>query len=282
MRKLYALIGCPVQHSLSPLMHNDAFHQLGIEAYYHAFHVEREQLEEAVKGIKALGISGINVTIPHKTAVIPFLDEVDETARRIGAVNTIVNENGRLIGYNTDGPGFVRALQEEVKVEVAGKRILLIGAGGAARGIYFTLVHCGAERIDICNRTVSKAQELIAESDVAIASAAYSLQEAEERLGDYDILINTTSVGLYPHVDEMPISLANMKEGTVVSDIIYNPLETKWLQEARTRKAIVQNGVGMFVYQGALAFEKWTGIFPNVQRMKQIVIQHLEGNNVNR
>jgi shikimate dehydrogenase len=277
MKKLYALIGCPVHHSLSPLMHNDAFQQLGIEAYYHAFHVESEHLEEAITGLKALGISGANVTIPHKTAVIPLLDEIDETAQRIGAVNTIVNENGRLIGYNTDGLGFVRALCEEVKTEITGKRILLIGAGGAARGIYFTLANGNAERIDICNRTKTKAEQLIEEYDFSLASTAYSLQEAEERLADYDMIINTTSVGLYPDVEAIPLSLANMKEGTIVSDIIYNPLETKWLQEARKRNAIVQNGVGMFVYQGALAFEKWTGIFPNVERMKQIVIQQLGG-----
>jgi shikimate dehydrogenase len=277
MKKLYALIGCPVHHSLSPLMHNDAFQQLEMEAYYHAFHVESEHLEEAIKGLKALGISGANVTIPHKTAVIPLLDEIDETAQRIGAVNTIVNENGRLIGYNTDGLGFVRALCEEVKTEIAGKRILLIGAGGAARGIYFTLAHSGALCIDICNRTITKAEQLIAEYDFPLASAAYSLQEAQERLTEYDVIINTTSVGLYPHIEAMPISLENLKEGTIVSDIIYNPLETKWLQEARKRNAIVQNGIGMFVYQGALAFEKWTGMFPDIERMKKIVIQHLGG-----
>jgi shikimate dehydrogenase len=275
MEKLYALFGCPVHHSLSPLMHNDAFQNMNIAAHYHAFHVEPEHLKDAIIGVRALGISGLNVTIPHKTAVMPLLDDVDPTARRIGAVNTIVNENGRLIGYNTDGPGYVRALEEETNVDIKEKRILLIGAGGAARGIYFSLADRGAKQIDICNRTVSKAKQLIDECDVAVSSTAYSLNEAEERLGEYDILINTTSVGMYPNVEEMPLSLANMKEGTVVSDIIYNPLETKWLKEARKRNAIIQNGVGMFVYQGALAFEKWTGIFPDVQRMKKIVIEQL-------
>jgi shikimate dehydrogenase len=275
MEKLYALFGCPVHHSLSPLMHNDAFQNMSIAARYHAFHVEPKHLKDAISGVKALGISGLNVTIPHKTAVIPLLDDVDTAARRIGAVNTIVNENGRLIGYNTDGPGYVRALEEEVNIDIKEKRILMIGAGGAARGIYFSLVDRGVKQIDICNRTVSKAKQLIDECDAAVSSTAYSLNEAEERLGDYDILINTTSVGMYPHMEEMPISLANMKEGTVVSDIIYNPLETKWLKEARKRNAIVQNGVGMFVYQGALAFEKWTGVFPDVERMKKIVIEQL-------
>ncbi|MCZ0756616.1 shikimate dehydrogenase [Anoxybacillus sp. J5B_2022] len=277
MKQLYGVIGCPIHHSLSPLMHNDAFQQLGIDAHYHAFHVEKEKLPAAIQGIKALGIAGVNVTIPHKTAVIPFLDEIDEMARRIGAVNTIVNENGRLIGYNTDGPGFVRALVEETKTDIQGKRILLIGAGGAARGIYFALANAEAEQIDICNRTKSNAEQLIEASDVSVASHAYSLEEAEARLSQYEIIINTTSVGLYPDVEAMPLSLMNMNENTVVSDIIYNPLETKWLKEARQKGAMVQNGVGMFVYQGALAFEKWTGIFPDVERMKQVVIQQLGG-----
>jgi shikimate dehydrogenase len=275
MEKLYALFGCPVHHSLSPLMHNDAFQRMNIAAHYHAFHVEPEHLQDAVAGVRALGIAGLNVTIPHKTAIMALLDDIDAEARRIGAVNTIVNENGRLIGYNTDGLGYVRALEEETSVDIQEKRILLIGAGGAARGIYFSLIDRGAKRIDICNRTVSKAKQLIEEGDAAVSSAAFSLSEAEQRLGEYDIVINTTSVGMYPNVEQMPLSLANLKEGTIVSDIIYNPLETKWLKEARERNAIVQNGVGMFIYQGALAFEKWTGVFPDVERMKKIVMEQL-------
>jgi shikimate dehydrogenase len=275
MEKLYALFGCPVHHSLSPLMHNDAFQRMNIAAHYHAFHVEPEHLQDAVAGVRALGIAGLNVTIPHKTAIMALLDDIDAEARRIGAVNTIVNENGRLIGYNTDGLGYVRALEEETNVDIQEKRILLIGAGGAARGIYFSLIDRGAKRIDICNRTVSKAKQLIEEGDAAVSPAAFSLSEAEQRLGEYDIVINTTSVGMYPNVEQMPLSLANLKEGTIVSDIIYNPLETKWLKEARERNAIVQNGVGMFIYQGALAFEKWTGVFPDVERMKKIVMEQL-------
>ncbi|ANB60831.1 shikimate dehydrogenase [Anoxybacteroides amylolyticum] len=277
MKQLYGVIGCPIHHSLSPLMHNDAFQTLGIDAHYHAFYVEKEALPAAIEGIKALGIAGINVTIPHKTAVIALLDSVDETAKRIGAVNTIVRENDRLIGYNTDGPGFVRALIEETNTMIQGKRILLIGAGGAARGIYFSLATAQAEQIDICNRTKEKAEQLIEESDILVSGRAYSLIEAEERLSQYDIIINTTSVGLSPNVDAMPLSLDHLNERTIVSDIIYNPLETKWLKEARKKGAIVQNGVGMFVYQGALAFEKWTGVFPDVERMKQVVIQQLGG-----
>ncbi|ABO67805.1 MULTISPECIES: shikimate dehydrogenase [Geobacillus] len=274
MENVYGLLGFPVEHSLSPLMHNDAFAYFGISARYHLFSVNPEQVGEAIAGVRALGIAGVNVTIPHKMAVIPFLDEVDEHARRIGAVNTIVNDSGRLIGYNTDGPGYVKALEEEMDIHLDGKRILLIGAGGGARGIYFSLLSTAAERIDIANRTAEKAARLIGEGDER-RSTFFPLAEAERRLAEYDIIINTTSVGMHPHVDEQPLSLQQMRPGTVVSDIIYNPLETKWLKEAKARGARVQNGVGMLVYQGALAFEKWTGQWPDVNRMKQLVINQL-------
>lgn len=271
--KLFGLIGCPVHHSLSPLMHNDAFQTLHIDAHYHAFHVEPHMLKEAVQGLKALQCAGFNVTIPHKTAVMEYMDELDETAKQMGAVNTVVNERGKWVGHNTDGEGFVRALCEQMNVQLCGARILLVGAGGAARGIYFALLQHHVSAIDVCNRTAGKAEAFIKKEK----SDVYSLEEGEERLAEYDIVINTTSVGMYPHVEAMPISLRNLKKDTIVSDIIYNPLMTKWLQEAKEKGARVQNGVGMFVYQGALAFEKWTGIFPNTKRMEQLVIQKLGG-----
>ncbi|MGG3841877.1 shikimate dehydrogenase [Anoxybacillus kestanbolensis] len=271
--KLFGLIGCPVHHSLSPLMHNDAFQTLHIDAHYHAFHVEPHMLKEAVQGLKALQCAGFNVTIPHKTAVMEYMDELDETAKQMGAVNTVVNERGKWVGYNTDGEGFVRALCEQMNVQLCGARILLVGAGGAARGIYFALLQHHVSAVDVCNRTTGKAEAFIKKEK----SDVYSLEEGEERLAEYDIVINTTSVGMYPHVEAMPISLRNLKKDTIVSDIIYNPLMTKWLQEAKEKGARVQNGVGMFVYQGALAFEKWTGIFPNTKRMEQLVIQKLGG-----
>ncbi|QNU25697.1 shikimate dehydrogenase [Geobacillus zalihae] len=274
MEKVYGLIGFPVEHSLSPLMHNDAFARLGIPARYHLFSVEPGQVGAAIAGVRALGIAGVNVTIPHKLAVIPFLDEVDEQARRIGAVNTIVNDNGRLVGYNTDGLGYVQALEEEMNITLDGKRILVIGAGGGARGIYFSLLSTAAERIDMANRTVEKAERLVREGGDG-RSAYFSLAEAETRLDEYDIIINTTSVGMHPRVEVQPLSLERLQPGTIVSDIIYNPLETKWLKEAKARGARVQNGVGMLVYQGALAFEKWTGQWPDVNRMKQLVIEAL-------
>jgi shikimate dehydrogenase len=277
LEKLYGLIGCPVSHSMSPLMHNDAFQHLGIRAHYHAFHVEPGRLQDAVTGLRALGVSGFNVTVPHKVNIIEFLDQVDKEALEIGAVNTVVNVNGKLIGYNTDGQGFVRALLEILDAPLEQRSILLIGAGGAARGILFSLAANGAKRIDLCNRTLTNAEKLLKDCKINISSNILTISEAEKRLDQYQLIINTTSVGMHPNIEQMPLNVERLVQGTIVSDIIYNPLETKLLKEAKKRKAITQNGVGMFVYQGALAFEKWTGIWPNIDRMKNIVIQKLGG-----
>ena len=277
MKKLYGLIGCPVSHSMSPEMHNDAFQNHRVKASYHAFHVETHHLEKAVIGLKALGVAGFNVTIPHKIAVIDYLDKIEPVAAKIGAVNTVVNNNGSLLGYNTDGLGFVRSLKQLQPTSLHDKKILLIGAGGAARGIYFTLAAEGVKHIDICNRTVEKAAFLINDCTYNVVSESLTLDEAEKQLQQYDIVINTTSIGMHPNIDQQPISLKNLKAHTIVSDIIYNPLETQWLKQASAKGALTQNGVGMFIYQGALAFEKWTGIFPNIDRMRKIVTKQLGG-----
>lgn len=277
MGKLFGLLGHPVGHSMSPVMHNDQFAYLNLDCHYQAFDVHPNELENAVKGVRALGISGFNVTIPHKVEVMKYLDEIDEEAEQIGAVNTVVNNNGTLIGYNTDGRGFAVSLQRVAGDDFLNKRVLIIGAGGAARGIYVTLARMGAVSIDIANRTTAKANELILASPFSIDSNALSLAEAESTLAAYNIVINTTSVGMSPHIDEMPLSLTNMKAGTILSDIIYNPLETKWLEEGRKLGAVTQNGVGMFVGQGALAFELWTKQKPDYNWMEQIVLKQLGG-----
>lgn len=277
MKQLYGVIGNPIGHSLSPVMHNDAFEHLNMDAHYHAFLVEEELLGEAVRGLKALGISGFNVTTPHKVAITEYLDEIDPLARKIGAVNTVVHKNGRLIGYNTDGIGFVRALQSISNEPLQGKRILLLGAGGASRAIYFSLADVGVKEIDVANRTVDKAKELIAARTADVNSVALSLEKATEEQGNYDIIIQTTTIGMHPHVEHTPLQMCSLKKGTIVSDIIYNPFETKILCEAKEQGAIIQNGIDMFVYQGALAFEMWTGRVPNIDRMKQLVIEKLGG-----
>ncbi|MBO1579202.1 MULTISPECIES: shikimate dehydrogenase [Bacillus] len=277
MKQLYGVIGNPIGHSLSPLMHNDAFEDLNIDAHYHAFLVEEETLGEAVKGLKALGVSGFNVTTPHKVSIMKYLDGIDPLAKQIGAVNTVVHREGKLIGYNTDGIGYVRSLQSISKDPLYQKRILLLGAGGACRAIYFSLADAGVKVIDIANRTVEKANQLIAGCQAKITSHALSLEQATEEQGNYDIIIHTTTIGMHPHVQSTPMQIQSLKHGTIVSDIIYNPFETKLLRDAKAKGAIVQNGIDMFVYQGALAFEMWTGHMPNIERMKQLVMRKLGG-----
>ena len=275
LKKLYGVIGSPIAHSMSPHIHNDAFKQMDYNAHYHAFHIEPDELEDAVKGMKALGVSGFNVTIPHKEAIIPLLDEVDEAARSIGAVNTVVNRDGVLIGYNTDGKGYVEALKEVTMLK--NKRVLIIGAGGAARAIFYTLAKEGNIQIDLYNRTASKAVELIQEFSLNHLAKGISSKEAVNTMKDYDVVVQTTSVGMFPYTEESPFPLINIKEGAVFSDIIYNPIETRLLRDAKALGAITQNGVSMFAYQAAFAFEHWTGQLPDTDRMKNIVKVQLGG-----
>ena len=277
MNQLFGVIGDPIAHSMSPDMHNDSFQHLGIQATYLPFAVRSENLQDAVKGMKAIGVKGFNVTIPHKTAIMPFLDKIDLLAAEIGAVNTVKLEDGSYVGYNTDGLGFVKGLREQLQADLTAQKVLIIGAGGAARAIYYSLLQEGAVHVDIANRTLPKAEKLIEGKSGNAHSDIYTLDEAEKRLLDYTLIINTTSIGMQPNIDEAPISLENIRPQSVVSDIIYNPLQTKLLQEAEERGALTQNGIPMFVYQGTLAFQLWTGEQPDIERMRKIVLTKLGG-----
>ncbi|WP_088102550.1 shikimate dehydrogenase [Halalkalibacter urbisdiaboli] len=274
MEKLFGLFGHPVQHSMSPMMHNDAFAQLGINASYRLFNVEPKFLKDAVSGIRGLNIAGCNVTIPHKVSVMDYLDEIDEEAKTIGAVNTIVNDDGKLIGYNTDGRGYFESLLSVLSRPLEQHKVLVIGAGGAARAIVTVLAKEKAEEIVIANRTVEKAEEL---ANVIEGVKATSIKNAEQTLDAFDIVINTTSVGMSPNIEEIPLSLEKLRQDSVVSDLIYNPINTRLLQEAAQKGANTLNGVGMFVNQGALSFEYWTGQKPNRERMAQLVYEKLGG-----
>ncbi|WP_404428781.1 shikimate dehydrogenase [Sutcliffiella horikoshii] len=275
MKSLYGVIGSPIAHSMSPLIHNNAFLQNGMDAHYHAFHVEPDQLETAVAGMRALGVTGFNVTIPHKEAIIPLLDSVEDAALQIGAVNTVVNKDGKLIGYNTDGRGYVEALKEVVGLK--DKHVLIIGAGGAARAIFYTLALEEGIQLDICNRTVSKSEDLIKEFSLERIARSITVDQAAKEIKNYDVVVQTTSVGMFPQINDTPLPLVSVKNHAVFSDIIYNPIETKLLREAKALGAITQNGVHMFAYQAALAFEIWTGKFPDTDRMKKLVEEHLGG-----
>ena len=276
---IYGVIGDPIEHSLSPQMHNAAFKKLGLNCIYLPFRVTRRDLKSAVMGIRALNIRGINVTVPHKTAVVKFLDELDESAQVIGAANTILNDEGRLIGYNTDGLGAARALEEQGE-DPSDKRIVLIGAGGAARAIAFTLAR-RARSIFILNRTQRKAVELakaierkLGKKILARSLARNSLLEA---LRDADILINATSAGMYPRTERTVATRNVLHSGMVVFDIVYNPVKTLLLREAKAAGAKTVPGVDMLVHQGAEAFKIWTKYSPPVEVMRRAVMKGLSG-----
>ncbi|MEI5905764.1 shikimate dehydrogenase [Bacillus spongiae] len=280
MNRLFGVIGDPIAHSMSPLMHNAIISAHHLKGYYHPFHIKRKDLEVAIKGMKALGVEGFNVTIPHKESILPLLDKVDPLAKAIGAVNTVVREGDSLIGYNTDGDGFISSLEKTVCNEDS---VLVVGAGGAAKAIVYSLANKGIAHIDITNRTVEKAEEMLQKCPFPLKGKALSLEIAEKHLNRYDVIIQTTSIGMHPYIEESPMEVRQLKKSAFIVDIIYNPSETKFLQEARKQGAQVQNGLGMFVHQGALAFEKWTGIQPNTMKMKQVVLNQLGGNdNANR
>ncbi|WP_312093300.1 shikimate dehydrogenase [Niallia sp.] len=276
MRKNYAVIGDPIQHSMSPAMHNDLFQFYGIDAEMKKIHIKKELLESGLIELRDMNIAGFNVTVPHKQAIIPFLDELDPLSKAIGAVNTVVCEKGKWIGYNTDGEGYLRGLLKQLP-DLPQRKIIIIGSGGAARGIYFTLAQYGVLQIDICNRTLSNAAALKDACPYPVNTNIMDFASAEKTLSEYDLIIQTTSIGMSPHIDDTPIQLTNLKREALVSDIIYNPLETKILSAAKIKGAKTQNGIDMFVYQGALAFEKWQGFFPDTERMKQCVLTQLGG-----
>lgn len=263
--EVFCVIGRPVSHSLSPGMHNAAFKASGFDGVYTAFEVA--DVSAAVKGIRALGIRGVSVTIPHKVSIIPLLDEIDPTAMKIGAVNTIVSDGGLLKGYNTDCQGAVAALME--KSEVREKRVLIVGAGGAARAIGFGLAGKRAH-VTFCNRTEEKAKHLAGELGTAFCKM--------EEIGDgaWEIIINTTSVGMTPDTKHMPIPETLLRPGQCVMDIVYNPLETLLLKKAAQAGCVTVDGASMFIHQGAFQFELWTGRKAPIQVMQETVYKALK------
>ena len=245
---VYAVIGDPISHSLSPVMHNRAFAHIGHNGVYVPFRVT--DIQAAVTGIRAFEIKGASVTIPHKVSVMRYLDDIDPKALEIGAVNTIVNRNGHLVGYNSDYLGAIKALTKQTHLR--GQTVVIIGAGGAARAIGFGVIHAGG-RVLILNRSADKGQSLADD----LGAEFRPLSECRSIVGQ--ILVNTTPVGMFPHADEMPITNDLLTPDLTVMDIIYNPLKTRLLKEAQNLGCKTIGGLSMFVYQGAFQFELWTG-----------------------
>jgi shikimate dehydrogenase len=270
--RIYGLIGDPVEHSLSPLMHNAAFKELNLNCVYLPFHVRRKELPRAVKGLQSLGISGFNVTIPHKIPMVRYLDEVEKEAASIGAINTVATRNGKLIGYNTDGAGAYRALRAEGS-DPRDQRITILGAGGAARAVAFHLAPLSRSLV-ILNRTREKAVSLALELHRAgwdVTGRGLTPQTLSEEVPESNILINATSLGMYPRVDEMPVGRDLIHPKMTVFDIVYNPPQTKFLRAAQEAGAKVVGGLQMLVYQGILAFEIWTGKIPSMKTMARAI-----------
>ncbi len=280
--KVCGIIGDPIEHTMSPLMHNAAFDRMGMDYLYVPFKVGKEDLGKAIEGMKALNMRGLNVTIPHKVAVIPFLDKLDPLAEKIGAVNTIVNEDGVLTGYNTDATGFLQALLER-GTEPEGKNIVILGAGGASRAISFVLAERDAHLV-ILNRQLELdwAEELAHRLSQTFNQEVEALKLDEENLAmtldRADILVNATSVGMSPNISETPVPARLLKPGLVVFDIVYNPIKTRLLREAEAAGAKTINGVDMLVWQGASSVEMWTGLREPIELMREEAIKGLQTN----
>lgn len=257
--KQLGIIGDPVEHSFSPVMHNYISELTGNDYIYSAWRVE--DVENAVKGIRALGIRGVNVTAPHKTEVMKYLDEIDKRARLLGSVNTVVNEDGRLKGYNTDADGFYMSLEKN-GISIKGKHVLMIGAGGVAEPVLIRFSEEKPASVTVINRTPAKAEEL--------AERVYGKTGMKANTcicrGTFDLIVNTTSAGMEPQLDVLPTDaidgvdvLSLINEDTAAADMIYNPEETLFLREAKRRGAKTLNGLGMLIYQGIIAYELFTG-----------------------
>lgn len=270
--KVYGLLGYPVAHSVSPAMHNAAFKALGMNCIYAAFPVHPEFLGDATASVRALGLGGVNVTVPHKETVLSFLDQLAEEARLIGAVNTIVVRDGKLVGHNTDAGGFSRSLTEQ-GFELPGKRVVVLGAGGAARAVAVQMALSGAERVVFVNRTIERAEALAGlvsglGCDTVVRSWSDRLLGRE--IGDADLVVQTTALGMHPHVDDSPpVDARWFHTGQLVYDLVYNPRHTRFLQKAALAGARTASGLRMLLYQGVQAFELWTGRKAPVEEMRR-------------
>ncbi len=252
MRRNLGVIGRPISHSLSPLLHNFLIEKNGLDFSYHAFEVRPENLHSAIRGAQALGFRGLNVTIPHKVRVMDFVDELGDEAEQIGAVNTLIFEDNKIMGRNTDADGFLQSLAMENIPSLSKKTIFILGAGGAARAVVFAAKSAGAKRILITNRTMSRAEKLARDFGVE----AVELQEIAA-LSEGGIVVNTTSVGMSPEVKASPLAEKMFREDLIYVDLVYNPRQTTFLNNAKKVGAKTVDGLGMLICQGATSLSLW-------------------------
>ncbi|HEY5532879.1 MAG TPA: shikimate dehydrogenase [Candidatus Anoxymicrobiaceae bacterium] len=276
--RLVGIIGNPLDHSLSPTIHNAAFDYLGLNWCYVPLPVEEGNLQAGIDGIKALRFAGVNVTMPFKTEVLPLLDEVAMFAESVGAVNTILIDKGKLIGYNTDGRGFYTALVRDLGYDVKGKKVLVLGAGGASRSVTVSLALAGCESIVIVNRSPDRSKqlaEIILKSAPGIDVTWLSPDDNYDIvLAESDVIINATPLTTFNGSLRVPVSLLNKNQ--IVCDLNYSLYQPPLLQEAEARGAQVMDGKGMLLYQAAAAFEIWTGLDAPVEVMRVALLRALE------
>jgi len=272
MKRVF-LLGYPLGHSLSPVMHNAAFQNLGLDWRYELLEIPPAQIAHAVTRVREEDCAGANVTIPHKQAVIPFLDQLAEHAQQVGAVNTLVKRDGKLIGDNTDVYGLTLALRE-ASVELRDARVAILGAGGAARAAAFALAEAEATSITILNRTASRAESLASDGQKFFPNVKFAVN-ALAMLSEATLIINATSVGMSPHADASPMP-TRFPCGAVAFDMVYRPPRTMFLRDADRDGARGVGGIAMLVHQGALALELWTGRRAPVETMRDAALRELQ------
>lgn len=262
---ILGLVGYPLGHSLSPLLHNATIEKEKLNYIYLPFPVEEKKFAAAMEGFRAINVRGLNITIPYKEAVIPFLDKVDPLAARIGAVNTIVNEEGVFTGYNTDLAGLIRMIREDGNFNIGGKKVMLAGAGGAARAAGIGILEEGAAGLYVLNRNYTKAEKLAEEwreyyPEIEIKALPLEAEAYKSLIGEVELLIDSTPVGMAPQTDTAPVIPGEyLHEDMLVVDLVYNPRETCLLKAAKEAGAKTLDGLGMLIYQGIEAFRLWTG-----------------------
>ncbi|MBC3805278.1 shikimate dehydrogenase [Acetobacterium fimetarium] len=279
--KMYAVIGDPIAQSLSPKLHNGLFEANGIDAIYFPVEVKSENLEKLVQGFRLMNFGGFNITKPHKLDIMKYLDELDPLAQKIGAVNTVVYRDKKMIGYNTDGFGFIKSIEKKLGKKVKEElTILILGCGGAVKSVAMALADWGIKKVIIANRTLSKADELIEQinENWPGKAQAISMEESELKkvLPNADLIVNGTSLGMNDAPERTPIAKELLKKDVFVYDMIYSPPMTQLLKDAKAVGAQTENGLEMLLYQGLLAFELWTGIFPDPEIGKKLLEEGLK------
>ncbi|KNZ41697.1 shikimate dehydrogenase [Acetobacterium bakii] len=279
--KLYAVIGDPIAQSLSPQLHNGLFKENQIDAIYLPVGVKSEDLEKLMAGFRLLNFGGFNITKPHKMDIMKYLDEIDPLARKIGAVNTVVCQEGKMIGYNTDGFGFIKSIEKKLgDIQKENLSILILGCGGAVKSVAMALADWGVHEVIITNRTLEKAVDLAGQINETWLGKARAIPMEESSLRDVienvSVIVNGTSLGMADHPERTPLAKTLIKKGILVYDMIYSPPKTQLLKDAQDAGALIENGLEMLLYQGLLAFELWTGIFPNPEQGKALLIKGME------